>query len=97
MEYERRPTTFKIHSGDPNDPHILMKRLRPDLDQDEADQVAKKHFGPSAHVSAAGATFEVRKLEPIEGPPTMHTSVLGSGPTRNRALLAAGATLPGAP
>jgi hypothetical protein len=102
VEHDGHPTTFKIHSGDPNDPHVLMKRLRPDLDQDEADQVAKKHFGVGAHVGAAGDAFEIRKLEPIpgispEGAPTMRTSVLGRGPTRNRALLAAGATLPGEP
>ena len=99
VEYEGRPAKFKLHSGDPNDPHVMMKMLRRELTQEEAEEVAKLHFGVGAHVRAAGDGFEVRRFEPMPGlplgvPPSMRTSVLGRGSTRNCALLAAGAILP---
>lgn len=99
VEYEGRRTRLKIHSGDPNDPHVMMKMLRRELTQEEAEEVARRHFGVGAHVRATGEGFEVRRFEPMPGlplgtPPSLRTSVLGIGSTRNRALLAAGASLP---
>ena len=77
----------------------MMKKACRELTQEEADDVARKHFGAGGHVRAVDGGFEVRRFETMPGlpvgmPPSMRTSVLGKGPTRNRALLVAGAALP---